>query len=60
MIDTVIAYLDSGLSLEDLDSLPPAKLDKFAMLLDHWRQLAERRVIARRRPSARNGEHTSR
>jgi hypothetical protein len=43
-IDVVLAGLDAGISLEDLDRLPPAKLRKFAALCGHWQALADARV----------------
>jgi hypothetical protein len=43
-IDQVTALLDAGITLEDLDSLPPAKLRRFAALCHHWHTLADARV----------------
>jgi hypothetical protein len=40
MIEKTIAFLD-GLSLEDLERLPPARRQKFAALCHHWWRLAE-------------------
>jgi hypothetical protein len=41
--DKVIAFLD-GLSLEELERLPPARLRLFSELCWHWHQLSERRL----------------
>jgi hypothetical protein len=45
IIDTVIAGLDSGVSLEDLDAMSPAQLSRFARLCEHWALLANARTV---------------
>jgi hypothetical protein len=63
MIEKTIAFLD-GLSREDLDRLPPARLQQFAQLCQHWHRQAEarRRQLAEARPrpgvlsALRNGD----
>lgn len=42
MIEKVIALLE-GLDAAELEKLPPARLQRFAQLCNHWRQRAERR-----------------
>lgn len=42
MIEKVMALLE-GLHATELEKLPPARLQRFAQLCNHWRQRAERR-----------------
>jgi hypothetical protein len=43
IVDKITALLD-GLSSEELDRLPPARLRQFSELCWHWHSLAERRL----------------
>jgi hypothetical protein len=54
-IDQVTALLDSGITLEDLDALPPARLHRFAALCHHWWQLSDARVKKQPREQRRSG-----
>jgi hypothetical protein len=47
LIDQTIAALDSGITLDDLDRLPPATLRRFAALCQHWHLLADARMRPR-------------
>lgn len=63
MIEKAIAFLDT-LTSEELERLPPARLQRFSQLCQHWHRQAEtrRREMAAARPRAgvlsalRNGE----
>jgi hypothetical protein len=54
-IDQTIALLDTGISLEDLDALPPAKLHRFSALCHHWHMLADARVRKQPQPQRESG-----
>jgi hypothetical protein len=52
-LDLVIAGLDSGISLEDLDNMSPAQLSRFARLCQHWYLLADARTVDDRKGPCR-------